>query len=58
MNFNLIIEYGKTEIFHFSRSHSLFEPSLLDLTMLGGPILHPKATWWYLEFIFNRKLMF
>jgi len=43
--FGLIIEYGKSEIFYFSRSHGLFNPSLLDLSYLRGPILHLKETW-------------
>ena len=56
--FKLIIEHEKIEVFHFSRSYSCFEPLFLNLTILGGPILHPKETWHYLGFIFNRKLMF
>ena len=43
--FGLVIEYGKTEVFHFSRSHRSFNPSLLDLMILSGPILHSKETW-------------
>jgi len=56
--FELVIKYRKTEVFHFSRSHRMFNPPLLNLTMLGGSILHPKETWWYLGFIFDRKLNF
>ena len=37
--FGLIMEHGKTEIFHFSRLHGVFDPPPLDLTPLGGPIL-------------------
>jgi len=37
--FDLAIEYGKTEVFHFSRTHSIFNPPPLDLSILGGPIL-------------------
>jgi len=37
--FGLIIEYGKTEVFHFSRLHSLFDPSLLNLSPLEGSVL-------------------
>ena len=55
---NFGLKYGKTEVFHFSRLHSLFDSPLLDLLLLGGPILHPKNTWQYLGFIFNRKLSF
>ena len=56
--FGLIVEHGKMEVFHFSRSYGLFNPSSLDLTILGGPILCSKKTWYYLEFIFNKKLTF
>jgi len=42
--FGLIMEHGKTEIFYFSRSHGVFNPPLLDLSVLGGLILHPKST--------------
>ena len=40
--FGLIVEYSKTEVFHFSRSHGLFNPSPLGLSPLGGPILTSK----------------
>ena len=43
--FSLIIEYGKTEVFHFSRLHSSFNLSLVDLITLGGSIFHLKTTW-------------
>ena len=56
--FGLRLEYGKTEVFHFSRSHGMFNPPPLDLSSIGGPILHPKNTWRYLGFIFDRKLFF
>ena len=56
--FGLVIEYGKTEFFHFSKSYRAFNPSSLNLISLGSPILHPKEVWWYLELIFNRKLIF
>ena len=32
-----------------------FDPLLLNLTILGGPILCSKNTWHYLEFIFNMS---
>ena len=57
-SFGLIIEHSKTEIFHFNRSHSPFNPPPLDLSPIGGPILHPKDLWRYLGFIFDRKLTF
>jgi len=40
--FGLVIEHGKTEAFHFSRSYGSFNPSPLDSTSLGGPILYLK----------------
>ena len=56
--FRLIIEYAKTEVFHFSRLDGILNPLLLDLSTLGGLILHSKETWKYLGFIFDRKLSF
>ena len=41
-DFGLVIEHGKTEIFHFNRLHGAFNPPPLNLTSLGGPILCPK----------------
>ena len=40
--FRLVIKHGKMEVFHFSRSHRLFNPPPLNLTPLGCLILHPK----------------
>ena len=57
-SFGLVIEYSKTEIFHFSRSQGVFNPPPLDLSPLGGPILCLKDSWKYLGFIFDRKLSF
>jgi len=56
--FGLIIEHGKTKVFYFSRSHENFKLPPLDLIQLGGSIIWPKNIWWYLGFIFNRKLTF
>jgi len=56
--FGLTIEHTKTETFHFNRSHGTFNLSSLDLSSIGGPILRPKDSWKYLEFIFNWKLTF
>ena len=56
--FGLVMEYRKTEIFHFSRSHGIFNPSPLDLTLLGCRVLLPKPMWWYLGFYFDQKLSF
>ena len=52
-DFSLVIEHGKTEIFHFNRSHGAFNPPPLDLTPLGGPILCPKDSWKYIGFFFD-----
>ena len=57
-SFGLIIEHAKTEIFHFNRSHGVFNPPPLDLLPIGGPTLHSKDTWKYLGFIFDHKLTF
>ena len=56
--FGLIVKHSKTEVFHFSRLHGLFNSPPLGLSPLGGPILTPKNSWKYLSFIFNRKLTF
>ena len=53
----LLLEYKKSEIFHFSRARIDLNPPL-DLTDIGGPILYPKDTWRYLGFYFNRRLTF
>ena len=53
INFSLVIEYGKTEVFHFNRSHGIFNPPPLNLSLFGGPSLCPKDTWKYLGFFFN-----
>ena len=41
--FGLIMEHGKMEVFHYSRSHGVFDPSPLDLSILGGSILYPRC---------------
>ena len=51
--FGFNIEHSKTESFHFNRSHRTFNPPPLDLLPLGGPVLRPKNSWKYLEFIFD-----
>ena len=56
--FGLKLEHRKTEVFHFLRSTDLFNLSSLNLSLLGGPILQSKNSWRYLDFIFNRKLIF
>ena len=54
----LVVEHGKTDIFHFSRSHGTFNLPPLNLSPLGSPVLLPKDTWKYLGFIFDHKLTF
>ena len=57
--FSLVVEHSKTEIFHFNRSHSIFNLPPLNLSPLGGGnILQPNSIWKYLGFIFDRKLTF
>ena len=56
--FGLVVKHGKTEIFHFSRSHRTFNLLALDLSQIGGLILWPKDMWKYLVFIFDKKLSF
>ena len=56
--FGLIVKHLKTEVFHFSRSHGLFNLLPLDLLLLDRLILILKNSWKYLDFIFNRKLIF
>jgi len=56
--FGLVVEHSKIEVFHFNRSHGVFNPSPLDLSLLGGNVLIPSNTWKYLGFIFDRKLTF
>ena len=55
---SLVVKYGKTDIFYFSRSYGAFNPSSLDLSSFGGLILLSKDTWRYLGFIFDHKLTF
>jgi len=42
--FGLIIEHSKTEVFHFSRSHGIFNPPPLNLMSIEGTILQWKNT--------------
>jgi len=42
--FGLLVKHLKTEVFHFSRSHSAFNPSSLDLSSISGPTLISKNT--------------
>ena len=56
--FGLVMEHSKTEVFHFSRSQSVFNPPSLDLSTLRGPILLSKDIWQYLGFFFDQKLSF
>ena len=54
----LVIKHNKLEVFHFSRSIKNAYLPPLDLKPLGSLLLHPKYTWQYLEFFFNKKLSF
>ena len=38
-----MVEYRKSEVFHFSRSTKNFNPPSLDLSLLGGSILWLKV---------------
>ena len=40
----LVVEHGKTDIFHFSRSHRAFNPPSLNLSSIRGPVILPKET--------------
>jgi len=42
--FGLVVKHDKTEVFHFSRSHGVFNPPPLDLIPLGGSVLLFKTT--------------
>ena len=56
--FGLVVKHSKTEVFHFNRSHRVFNLPPLDLSLLGGNVLRLNNTWKYLGFIFDRKLTF
>ena len=58
LKFGFLVKHSKTEVFHFTRSHSLFNPPSLNLSSIDSPILHSKEFWRYLDFIFDRKLLF
>jgi len=58
LKFSLIIKHGKTDVFHFSRSHRVFDPPSLNLSPIRGLLLLPKEIWKYLGFIFDCKLIF
>ena len=58
LKYSLIIEYKKTNVFHFTRFHGTFNPSSLNLIPIGGPSLLLKETQRYLGFIFDCKLTF
>ena len=40
--FSLVIEHNKSKIFHFSRLMKNYKMSSLYLSLLEGPLLHPK----------------
>jgi hypothetical protein len=56
----LVLEHGKSEVFHFSHAMS-FEGPAIDLgyaPFTGDTPLRPKAVWRYLGFFFDCKLQF
>jgi hypothetical protein len=58
--FALVLEHDKSEIFHFDRSFSDYNPPI-DLgyaPYTGATPLKPKPFWRYLGFFFDRKLTF
>jgi len=57
LNAGLIMEYSKTEFFHFMRARHSSNPSI-DLLSVGGPVISPKPIWQYLGFYFNCRLNF
>ena len=58
LKYGFIVEYGKTDIFHFSRSYGAFDPPPFDISPIGGSLLLPKEIWKYLGFIFDCKPIF
>jgi len=54
---SLVMEYSKSKVFHFMRSHHFLNPSI-DLTIVEGLIFTPKPIWCYLDFFFDRKPTF
>ena len=56
--FSLVVKHSKTEVFHFDRSHEVFNLPSLNLSPLGGNVFQPNNMWKYLGFIFDRKLTF
>ena len=43
IKFELVVEYGKTEVFYFSRLYGVFNSSPLDLILIGESVLLSKA---------------
>ena len=48
----LVMEHNKSEVFYFIQACNLLNPPI-NLTLVGGPILHPKSIWRYLGFFFD-----
>jgi len=42
--FGLIVEHSKIKVFHFSRSHGLFNSPPLNLSSISSPILYHKKS--------------
>ena len=55
--FGLVVEYSKTEVFHFSRLHGPFNPLSLDLSPLGGPTLTSKNSWPLLQWMLASRMI-
>ncbi|KXN84622.1 hypothetical protein AN958_12227 [Leucoagaricus sp. SymC.cos] len=60
MEFRLVLEYGKSKLFHFSHYRNDNNPPI-DLgyvPYMGDSPLHPKTYWRYLGFYFDCQLTF
>ena len=55
--FGLVMEYDKSEIFHFSKIYNNLNLEL-DLSAISTPTLKPKTHWRYLGFYFDQCLSF
>jgi len=40
--FGFLVEHSKTKVFYFTRSYSTLNPSPLNISSIGGPILHSR----------------
>ena len=51
--FSLIIEHDKTDVFHSSRAHGAFNPPLLNLSSIRGPLCYGMLWTWTILFSFS-----